>query len=163
MLSFKTPKPPVPTVPKVNVIASNGDIPVINKAIISTNVNTMYIPYKIIAVCLTFGTSFPTAGPGLSALIRCIIEPPDNGRTAIINTKTPIPPIQCVNERQNNEQCVKASTLDKILEPVVVKPDIVSKSASSYAGISPVIKNGNAPTKLIIIQLKETAAKPSFE
>ena len=41
--------------------------------------------------------------------------------------------------------------------------DIVSKSASSYAGISPVIKNGNAPTKLIIIQLKETATKPSFE
>ena len=46
------------------------------------------------------------------------------------NTSTPIPPIQCVKLRQNKEQCASTSTSDKILAPVVVKPEIVSKRAS---------------------------------
>ena len=40
------------------------------------------------------GTSLPTDGPGLSAFIRLILEPPVRGITASRNTRTPIPPIQ---------------------------------------------------------------------
>ena len=51
----------------------------------------------ILAVYLILGTSLPTDGPGLSAFIRLILEPPVRGITASRNTRTPIPPIQWVN------------------------------------------------------------------
>ena len=56
--------------------------------ITSATVNTIYIPYKSFAVDLTFGTSFPTEGPGLSALIRFKLLPPDIGSIATKSTKT---------------------------------------------------------------------------
>ena len=43
-----------------------------------------------------------------------------------------------------------------MLAPVVVKPDTVSKSASIYDGMAPLMTNGTAPTRLITIQLKAT-------
>ncbi len=85
-----------------------------------------------------FGTSLPTDGPGLSARIRLMLEPPLMGMIASRNTRTPMPPIQWVKLRQNREQWESASTSLKMLAPVVVKPDTVSKSASVKDGISPV-------------------------
>ena len=130
MLSFKTPNPPVPAVPKDKVRDSKGDIPVSNSNTTCTMVRKIYISYSILAVCFTLGTSFPTVGPGLSARIRCMLYPPARGNTAKISTSTPMPPIQWVKLRQNRLHFDSTSTLFKILAPVVVSPEIVSNSAS---------------------------------
>ena len=60
--------------------------------------------YKSRAVYRIFGTNLPTEGPGLSALIRLIFEPPLKGMIAKRKTKTPIPPIQWVKLLQNMVQ-----------------------------------------------------------
>ena len=57
------------------------------------------------------------------------------GRIAIINTRTPMPPIQCVKLRQKSKDFGRASTSERIEAPVVVKPDTVSKRASMKFGI----------------------------
>ena len=82
------------------------------------------------AVFLTRGTSFDTVGPGDSALMMCMFCAPERGKIAIINTSTPIPPIQLEKERQIRIALGIASTSGMILEPVVVKPDTISKNAS---------------------------------
>ena len=74
-----------------------------------------------------------------------------------------MPPIQCVKLRQISAVCDKPSTLLRTVAPVVVKPEIVSKSAFSHWGISPLIQNGIAPKRLRMIQLKEVARHPSFK
>ena len=48
-----------------------------------------------------------------------------------------------------------------LLAPVVVKPDTVSKRASTGFGMQPVRTKGTAPTILMAIQLSAVAAKPS--
>ena len=121
------------------------------------------MPYKSLAVCLILGTSLPTEGPGLSARIRFMLEPPLNGTIASMNTRTPIPPIQCVKQRQNMLQFDRDSGSLIILAPVVVKPDIVSNNASVREGISLVIKNGRQPKKLIISQHNAVVTHPSFK
>ena len=133
------PKPPVPAVPKAVVRASNTGIPPHSKNTISVTVITKYMIYNIRAVWRILGTSLPTDGPGLSAFIKFMLEPPDKGTTASKNTRTPIPPIQWVKLRQNKPQWDIASTSSSMLAPVVVNPDIVSKRASVMLGISPVI------------------------
>ena len=55
------------------------------------------------------------------------------------------------------------SRSERTLAPVVVKPDAVSKNASSTFGISPEIRNGRAPITVMHIQLSPVMAKPSFE
>ena len=130
MLEFNSANPPVPTVENVSVSASYRDRPASISAAASTAVMARYILYRIKAVWRTFGTSFPTDGPGLSARIRCILELPDSGRTAIRNTSTPMPPLQCVKQRQNAVARESSSTEDSTLAPVVVNPDIVSNRAS---------------------------------
>ena len=142
---------------------SNNSKPPASIKIICNIVIPKYIIYKRRAVVLILGTSFPTEGPGLSARIRLICEPPLNGITASRKTNTPMPPIQCVKLRQNKLQCERASTSLRIEAPVVVKPDTVSKSASVNEGISPESQKGKAPNKLIIIQLNAVAALPSFK
>ena len=72
-----------------------------------------------------------TEGPGLSAFIRFIVEPPIIGRIAIMKTNTPIPPIQWEKLRQNRLAFEMLSTSVRILDPVVVKPEIVSNRAST--------------------------------
>ena len=113
-------------------------------------------------MCRVLGTSLPTEGPGLSACIRYICEPPASGRIASRNTSTPIPPIQCVKLRQNSVQCESTSTSGTTLAPVVVKPETVSNSASVKRGISPEKTKGRAPKILSTIQQRATVTKPSF-
>ena len=101
MLSFLIPNPPVPAVPNDVVRASNTGILPMSNSRTSSIVIPKYIRYRSRAVCRTFGTSLPTEGPGLSARMRLIWEPPLSGIIARRNTRTPIPPIQCVKLRQN--------------------------------------------------------------
>ena len=50
----------------------------------------------------------------------------------------------------------------RIVAPVVEKPEDISKNASTYDGISPLIHSGKAPTRASRIQLSAVAAKPAF-
>ena len=99
----------------------------------------------------TLGTNFPTIGPGLSAFIMCIFRAPLNGKNAIMNTNTPIPPTQWVKLRHIKRDfdiakypSAKPSPV-KMVAPVVEKPDAASNKASMYEGISLENQNGNAP------------------
>ena len=100
------------------------------KNITSAAVNTKYIAYKILAVYLAFGTSLSASGPGTSALIKCIESSSSRDVSTITKTRTPIPPIQCVRLLQKDIPIGRTSISVNIVEPVVVKPDTVSKNAS---------------------------------
>ena len=85
-------------------------------------------------------TSLPGAGPGISARSMCMPCPsPPIGRMAITNTSTPMPPTQWVKLRQNRPPRVRGSTSVRMVAPVVVKPETVSKMQSTNRGISPEI------------------------
>jgi hypothetical protein len=84
------------------------------------------------------------------------------GRNARTKTNIPIPPIQWLKLRQNNNPLLIDSISERIVEPVVVKPDTVSKKASKKLGISLLIINGRHPKRLIKIQLRLTIINPSF-
>lgn len=55
-----------------------------------------------------------------------------------------MPPTQCVRQRQSMEAWLSASTSPRMVAPVVVKPETVSKSASMKNGISRLRTNGSA-------------------
>ena len=65
-------------------------------------------------------TIFPNCGPGISAFARAVDILSFLGMNTITNTKTPIPPINCVSARQNSRDLGSASTSVSMLEPVVV-------------------------------------------
>ena len=114
------------------------------------------MPYRIRALDLTFGTRRLTEGPGLSAFMRFMRLPPVIGSRMSRKTRTPMPPIQWVKLRHIRIQFGMTSTSDRILAPVVVKPDTVSNSASIGLEIAPENRNGSAPAILRTIQLRET-------
>ena len=115
------------------------------------------------AVALSRGTSLETDGPGDSAFISWrLCSPPARGKTARINTRTPIPPTQWEKLRQSSIHLDKASTSGRILAPVVVNPEIISNMASTKDGISPEITNGRHPIILITIQPRATVIYPSL-
>ena len=95
-------------------------------------------------------------------MICMLYPPPARGRIASRKTSTPIPPTQWVKLLHISMDWDRPSTLFKILAPVVVKPEMVSKTASAREGISPLIQNGNAPKKLSSTQLSATVTKPSL-
>ena len=106
-------------------------------------------------------TSLPAVGPGTSARIRCIPWPSVMGRMAITNTSTPMPPTQWVKLRHIRQPRLMASTSWRMLAPVVVKPDTVSKKASTKWGMSPHRTKGIAPKADNRIQASATTANPS--
>lgn len=107
------------------------------------------------------GVIFSTDGPVLSARRIWTRLPPVAGTIASMNTSMPMPPTQWVNERQKSIHFDSASTLLKTLAPVVVKPDTVSKNASTKCGISPLSQNGRQPIRLTAIHDIATMTKPS--
>ena len=119
------------------------------------------MPYRILAVDCTLGTSLSTCGPGLSAFIRLTWEPPVSGSSESRNTRTPMPPIQWVKLRQNRIPLGSPSTAGRMLAPVVVKPETVSNRASTGFGMQPVSTKGTAPITEMNTQHSEVAAKPS--
>lgn len=86
--------------------------------------------YRICAVVRALGTSLSASGPGTSALIRCMEFSSSKEVSIMTNMSTPMPPIQCVRLLQKAIPRGRASISVKIVEPVVVKPDTVSKKAS---------------------------------
>ena len=61
--------------------------------------------------------------------------PPKMGSSAMLKNTMPRPPIHCVRLRQKSKPWGRASMLSRMLAPVVVKPDMVSKKASVTLGI----------------------------
>ncbi len=76
------------------------------------------------------GTSLPAVGPGTSARTRCMELSFSIGITMSTKTSTPIPPIQWVKLRQKIMPWPRSSGRASMDAPVVVKPEIISKSAS---------------------------------
>ena len=77
------------------------------------------------------GTSLLTMGPGLSARITCRVRPPRLGSRAMVRISTPMPPIQCMKERQKRIPLGRGSTAVRTEAPVVVKPETDSKKQST--------------------------------
>ena len=110
------------------------------------------------------GTSFPTFTPGDSARRRCNASPLSPfaiGLTASTNTSTPIPPSHTVKLRQYKRLTGSASTSAITLAPVVVKPETVSKKASTNDDTAPLRQNGSAPNTERSTHERPTVTKPS--
>ena len=101
-------------------------------------------------------------GPGISARIRNMEFFGLSGRMLMTNTSTPMPPIQCVKQRQKFIPMGSASMSVSIVEPVVVNPDTISKKALSNLGIQPLNTKGRAPNTDQSIHASATITKPSF-
>ena len=69
-----------------------------------------------------------------------------------------MPPIQWEKQRHRLVPWDSSSTLATTLAPVVVKPETISKKASTKWGISPVSMNGIQPKRLITIQPRAVTA-----
>ena len=107
----------------------------------------------------------PTLGPGLSARRRCMVKPPPaplTGTTARRKTSTPMPPTQWVKLRQKRMPLGSPSTAGRMEAPVVVKPETVSKRASTRFGMAPERTKGRQPRKLMAIQARLTQTRPSL-
>lgn len=89
------------------------------------------------AVVFRRETSLEIVGPGTSARMIYIVCSLFFGRNASTKTSTPMPPIQCVKLRQKSRQRDSASISVRIVAPVVVKPETVSKKQSIKDGICP--------------------------
>ena len=87
--------------------------------------------YRMRAVRRMRGTSLPLTGPGISARARCMLRSSLIGITASMNTSTPMPPIQWEKLRQNSTPRPSVSTSGTTDAPQVVKPDVISNSAST--------------------------------
>ena len=161
MPALRTEKPPVPAVPNAVHTASNTGMPPNSSSTISTTVMTEYTPYSSFAVERMRGTSLPATGPGTSARMSTMERLSDIGTTAITNTSTPMPPTQCEKLRQNSTPCGSVSTCGRIDAPVVVKPEIISNSASTYEGIAPLMTIGSAPNAEMRIHAAATVTSPS--
>jgi hypothetical protein len=76
--------------------------------------------------------------------------------------RMPIPPIQWVDDLQNNKPGGRASMLVKMVEPVVVYPDTLSNQALVNVNSPPHRMYGSIPTKQESSQLLTTMTKPSL-
>ncbi len=72
-----------------------------------------------------------------------------------------MPPSKCVSDRQNSRPWGNASMSVRMLAPVVVYPDIISKKASVNEGMEPCKINGMSETAETSIQPKTAITMPS--
>ena len=66
-------------------------------------------------------------GPVASAANTLTLPSTSEGRMAMVKNTIPKPPIHCMSERQNRMPWGNRSTLSRMVAPVVVNPDMVSK------------------------------------
>ena len=72
-----------------------------------------------------------SSGPGASDSISWRPPTRSRGSTASASTMIPMPPNHCVNCRHMESDLSRVETSATTLDPVVVMPDIASKSAST--------------------------------
>jgi hypothetical protein len=100
---------------------------------ISARVSPTYRPRNRLAVSrIVAGKVASSAGPGASVW-KSDWRPPTRRRARIVSASTmiPMPPSHWVNWRHMSIELFSAGMSVRTLEPVVVKPDIDSKSAST--------------------------------
>lgn len=107
------------------------------------------------------GETLSSEGPGVSDTAIFWPLMPREGINAMAKMRIPIPPIQCVKERQKTIPFGNASTSERIEEPVVEKPEQDSKNASAGLGMLPVATKGTAPRMPAISQHRLTMRNPS--
>ena len=161
-LAFRVENPPVARVAKVWVMESNNDRPATSNRTICRAVNPRYMVQSRRAVSAILGVIRSGEGPGTSARSRFIPPAPRRGRMATKRAMIPMPPSQWEKLRQKSIPRGKASTSANIVAPVVVKPDMDSKNASTGAEVAPVSRKGIAPSRAADSQPRDTTAKPSF-
>ena len=110
---------------------------------------------------LTVNAILSMVGPVVSARMIFCPPIPSIGSSAIVSSRMPMPPSQCVSDRQNSMPIGNASTSRRIVAPVVVKPDAVSKYASKILGMLPDTTKGNAPARDMMSQEDPTIKNPS--
>ena len=159
-LAPRVEKPPVPSVAKVWQRASKKPIPAKSKRTNCKHVSPKYINHNILAVWVIFAVTLPLLGPVVSLLIRRKPPTPKRGKRATVKATIPIPPSQCIWHLHTWIVIGQESTSCKIVEPVVVKPETDSKTASLKEGITPEKKRGNAPSSPVAIHASATKTMP---
>ena len=117
--------------------------------------------YKILDDWEARGTSLLFTGPGLSARMRKLELIPRKGSRAAVRMSTPIPPSQWVKDRQNSSPMGSPSMAVRMVAPVVVKPEMVSKKQSINGPNRPENQKGSAPNTPNSTQIRPTVKKPS--
>jgi len=79
---------------------------------------------------------------------------------ATVKATIPIPPSQCIWVLQTFIDTGSVSIEERIVAPVVVKPETLSKKASVKDGIVPEIIKGTAPKRLAKVHAHATTANP---
>jgi hypothetical protein len=118
---------------------------------------------RALAVSAIRGVNFLSfIGPDDSALNTCIPPTPSKGRIAIVNTNIPIPPIHCNTALQIKIDLGILSNPEKMVAPVVVRPETDSKKA--LIGLTPSIKKQNGIEEISdkIHQTLITSSRPSL-
>ena len=119
--------------------------------------------HKMSEVPCIVGASFSTLRPGASAAKSDILPDPlaTDGMKANVNTTIPKPPNHCIILLQNKMPCVWESTSLRMVDPVVEKPDMVSKKASVTLSTAPLKRKGSMPKAENNSQERETMTKVS--
>ena len=86
---------------------------------------------------------------------------PNIGIIAKDSTIIPIPPIHWVTLRQYRMPLLTASISVRMVAPVVVNPDMVSKNASVKLSMLPDNRKGSVPNSEITTQVELTMINPS--
>lgn len=77
------------------------------------------------------------------------------------SSRIPIPPTQCMPQRQSCMEGASASTLARTVAPVVVNPEVDSKKASVKVGNCGESQKGRAPKMKAPIHTDAARTKPS--
>ena len=89
----------------------------------------------------------------------CIPPTFRKGRTDSAMTMIPIPPSHCRSARHRRMPGGASLRFVRIVEPVVVMPDMDSKKASVKVKLSSHIQKGSAPIVAKLIQLAQVSRK----
>ena len=80
-----------------------------------------------LAVVVRRGCILALMGPVASAANTFTLPLTSEGRMAMVKNRIPKPPIHCISERQNRMPWGRHSTSSRMVAPVVVKPEMLSK------------------------------------
>src|SRR5688572_23148703 len=107
------------------------------------------------------GLSFSDFAPENSARYKCMPPVPSSSDLAMPNNTMPMPPSQCVKQRQSCSAGGSTSTRGRTVDPVVVNPEVDSKNASVNELKCGENQNGRHPKKHAVAHTVTTSRIPS--
>ena len=140
-------------------------VKVVNRGGITAKIalKTQGASQSAIAVPLIVGVSLDFEGPTASAPTSALPFTPNIGSTATKRMTTPMPPSQFVRLLQKRMDISSDSISERMVEPAVVKPDMISKKHSAYESIAPERYIGRAPNAVMTIHVSVTTSTASFD